>query len=142
LPTTVEFEIKGLSTKKQYFKNTNEKKNEKNLVFNLINERFRMLSDDHRLKRKEVRYINKIVHAKTKVENQFSTLTKKYCPPYSLWTNSHKKYLTSRAYGYTIYVCTFWTHILITCFFVFFSVAVCVALHLASVDLTIPFCKE
>jgi hypothetical protein len=66
-----------------------------------------MLSDDHRLKRKEVRYINKIVHAKTKVENQFSTLTKKYCPPYSLWTNSHKKYLTSRAYGYTIYVCTF-----------------------------------
>ena len=88
---TVEFEIKGLSKKKQYFKNTNEKKTEKNLVFNLINERFRMLSDDHRLKRKQVRYINKIVHTKTKVENQFSTLTKKYCPPYSLWTNSHKK---------------------------------------------------
>jgi hypothetical protein len=28
---TVEFEIKGLSKKKQYFKNTNEKKTEKNL---------------------------------------------------------------------------------------------------------------
>ena len=42
-----------------------KKKLKKIWFFNLINERFRMLSDDHRLKRKQVRYINKIVHTKT-----------------------------------------------------------------------------